>query len=217
VDASPDFPVRHRWPVSVRAGEVVLRPLTARDELGWETLRVANQRWTARWDATLPPEADEHALSVGKWLKRMHKLGRQGSALPWALAIDPGWPHAPRPAEHCQLIGQVSVANIIHGSARSAAIGYWIDEGHAGRGLMPRAVALAADYCWQVLRLHRIEIAIRPENIASLRVVEKLGFREEGLRPRFLHIAGDWRDHRVFALNREEVPPGGLLGRITAV
>ena len=80
---------------------------------------------------------------------------------------------------------------------------------------MPRGVALAADYCWQVLQLHRVEIAIRPENAPSLRVVEKLGFREEGLRPRFLHIDGDWRDHRVFALNREEVPAGGLIGRLS--
>ena len=58
--------------------------------------------------------------------------------------------------------------------------------------------------------LHRIEIAIRPENVRSLRVVAKLGFRPEGLRPRYLHIDGDWRDHLVFALNAEEVPEGLL-------
>ena len=58
------------------------------------------------------------------------------------------------------------------------------------------------------MRLHRIEIAIRPENAASLRVVEKLGFRPEGVRPRYLHIDGDWRDHLVFALNAEEAGEG---------
>jgi ribosomal-protein-alanine N-acetyltransferase len=62
------------------------------------------------------------------------------------------------------------------------------------------------------MRLHRIEIAIRPENEKSLRVVEKLGFRPEGLRPRYLHIDGDWRDHLVFALNAEELP-GGMMRR----
>jgi ribosomal-protein-alanine N-acetyltransferase len=61
--------------------------------------------------------------------------------------------------------------------------------------------------------MHRIEINIRPENAPSLRVVEKLGFRNEGLRPRLLHIDGDWRDHQCFALNAEEVP-GGLLARL---
>ena len=75
-------------------------------------------------------------------------------------------------------------------------------------GIIPTAVALAVDYCFDVMRLHRIEIAIRPENAKSLRVAAKLGFRPEGLRPRYLHIDGDWRDHLVFALNAEEVPEG---------
>jgi len=68
------------------------------------------------------------------------------------------------------------------------------------------AVAMACDHCFHELRLHRIEIVIRPENAASLRVVEKLGFRREGARPRFLHIDGAWRDHEVFALYAEEAP-----------
>jgi [ribosomal protein S5]-alanine N-acetyltransferase len=55
-----------------------------------------------------------------------------------------------------------------------------------------------------------MEINIRPENAASLRVVEKLGFRDEGLRPRYLHINGAWADHRSFALTTEEVPEGLL-------
>jgi ribosomal-protein-alanine N-acetyltransferase len=73
-------------------------------------------------------------------------------------------------------------------------------------------VALVTDHCFRVLGLHRVEVNIRPENAASLRVVEKLGFREEGLRVAFLHIAGAWRDHRSFALTTEEVPQG-LLAR----
>jgi ribosomal-protein-alanine N-acetyltransferase len=75
------------------------------------------------------------------------------------------------------------------------------------------AVALATDYAMITMGLHRIEICIRPENTASLRVVEKLGFRHEGRRPRYIHIAGDWRDHEVFALTAEEVP-NGVLSRL---
>ena len=82
----------------------------------------------------------------------------------------------------------------------------------AGRGITPTAVALATDYCLQSAGLHRIEICIRPENRASLRVVEKLGFRYEGLRRRYIHINGAWRDHFSYALTREELP-GGLLAR----
>jgi ribosomal-protein-alanine N-acetyltransferase len=80
----------------------------------------------------------------------------------------------------------------------------------AGKAITPTAVALATDLCFTELRLHRMEICIRPENQASLRVVEKLGFRYEGMRRRFIHINGDWRDHYSFALVREDVPQGVL-------
>ena len=109
------------------------------------------------------------------------------------------------------LVGQLTVGGIAWGSLRSAHIGYWVDQRVAGRGIMPTAVALATDHCFAT-GLHRIEINIRPENIASRRVVEKLGFRPEGLRPAYLHIDGDWRDHLSFALTVDEVP-GGLLRR----
>ena len=77
-------------------------------------------------------------------------------------------------------------------------------------GATPTAVALATDHCFRTLGLHRMEICIRPENVKSLRVVEKLGFRYEGLRRRYIHINGDWRDHYAFALVAEEVPNGVL-------
>lgn len=110
------------------------------------------------------------------------------------------------------LAGQLTVAGISWGSMCSGHVGYWVDQSVAGRGVMPTAVALAVDHCFRTLGLHRIEVCIRPENLPSRRVVEKLGFREEGLRPRFLHIDGDWRDHLVFALTAEEAPEG-LLAR----
>jgi len=111
-------------------------------------------------------------------------------------------------------VGQLTVGGISWGSLRSAHIGYWVDQRVAGRGIMPTAVAMATDHCFAT-GLHRIEINIRPENVASRRVVEKLGFRPEGLRPRYLHIDGDWRDHLSFALTVDEVP-GGLVARWNA-
>jgi ribosomal-protein-alanine N-acetyltransferase len=77
------------------------------------------------------------------------------------------------------------------------------------------AVAMAVDYCFQHRRLHRVEINIRPQNAASLRIVEKLGFRDEGLRRDYLHIAGRWSDHRSFALTAPELASEGLVGRFT--
>lgn len=90
--------------------------------------------------------------------------------------------------------------------------GYWVARDVAGRGVIPTALALAVDHCFFTVGLHRIEVNIRPENQASLRVVEKLGFRQEGIRERFLHIDGDWRDHLSFALTADEVP-NGLMRR----
>jgi ribosomal-protein-alanine N-acetyltransferase len=76
--------------------------------------------------------------------------------------------------------------------------------------MMPVAVALVIDHCFGVAGLHRVEIAIRPENAASLRVVAKLGLRREGQSPRYLHINGAWRDHVTFGLTVEEAPQGVL-------
>ena len=116
--------------------------------------------------------------------------------------------------ERFGLVGQLTVSGISWGSFLSATLGYWVDRDQAGRGVAPMAVAMATDYCFQGLGLHRIEINIRPENTKSLRVVEKLGFRDEGLRKDFLHIDGRWTDHRSFALTAPEAPEG-LVRRFT--
>ena len=105
-----------------------------------------------------------------------------------------------------RFVGQVTVNNIVRGSAQFASVGYWLDRDFAGRGVMPRAVAMVIDHCFFAAGLHRIEVAIRPENSNSLRVVEKLGIREVGYAPRFLHIDGAWRDHRIYAITVEECP-----------
>lgn len=190
------IPFQTAWPLTLRAGRLSLAALRRQDMRQWYQVRWDNRDWTGPWDASRPPQSPRLDDSYAAWLRRLNKQAKAGESLPWALWWDD------------QLIGQVSVSGISYGSAQHASIGYWISYTYAGRGLTPIAVALASDYLWRSLRLHRIEIPIRPENQPSLRVVEKLGFRDEGLRPRFLHIDGDWRDHRIFALNAEEVPDG---------
>jgi ribosomal-protein-alanine N-acetyltransferase len=133
-------------------------------------------------------------------IRDLRRQAREGRALPLAVTVDDVF------------VGQLTVTNIVGGSARWGQIGYWIDREYAGQNVIPTAVAMAVDHCLSSMDLHRIEVAIRPENRASLRVVEKLGFTEIGYAPRYLHIDGDWRDHRLFALTREECP-GGLLRR----
>jgi ribosomal-protein-alanine N-acetyltransferase len=75
-------------------------------------------------------------------------------------------------------------------------------------------VALLVDHCFAAAGLHRVQIDVRPENVASLRVVAKLGLRQEGRLERFLDINGAWRDHLSFAITVEELGGGTLLGRL---
>lgn len=143
-------------------------------------------------------------------VRDLRAQARAGQCLPFVITYTEIGEGSGAPAGTERLVGQLTVTGITLGSARWGHIGYWIDQAYAGRGITPTAVALATDHCFNVLKLHRIEINIRPENTASLRVVEKLGFRLEGRRPRYLHIDGDWRDHLTFALHAEEVPEGLL-------
>ena len=198
---SPTMFGRHHWPVTLRHGPVVLAPIRIRDRASWDRVRTANMAWLRPWEATLPPESQAGPATFAGLVRTLTRQAKAGRTLPWLVhyEVAPG---------KQQLVGQLTVSGIVSGSASWAQIGYWIDERFAGRGIIPTAVALAVDYCFDVMKLHRIEIAIRPENTKSLRVVAKLGFRPEGLRPRYLHIDGDWRDHLVFALTAEEVPEG---------
>ncbi len=194
----------HRWPVTLRHGAVELAPMRYRARAEWERIRRENHAWLHPWEATLPAGADPGPSTYGSLVRTLNRQARDGRVLPWLVFL--------HEESGAHLAGQLTVSGIVGGSASWGQVGYWVDQRWAGRGIIPTAVALAVDYCFDVLHLHRIEIAIRPENVRSLRVVEKLGFRPEGLRPRYLHIDGDWRDHLVFALNAEEVP-GGLLRR----
>ena len=182
----------HLWPVVLRRGPLALRPLNVRDKRAWEAVRSRNAVWLRPWDATLPPGAQDGPTTFRGMVRSLRASARHGSTLPFALDVD----------GHFR--GQVTVGGIHLGSLRGAHIGYWIDQQVAGRGFMPMAVAMATDHCFAA-GLHRIEINIRPENRPSIRVVEKLGFRYEGLRERYLHINGEWCDHLSYALTADEV------------
>ncbi|MFL6152360.1 MAG: GNAT family N-acetyltransferase, partial [Ornithinibacter sp.] len=107
--------------------------------------------------------------------------------------------------------------SVVLGSFRSCYIGYWISRSVAGQMVIPTALAVAGDHVLGTAGLHRIEVNIRPENTASLAVVRKLGFRSEGLRLHYLHIAGAWRDHLSFALTTEDLAGESLFDRLTRI
>lgn len=187
--------------VTLSDGDLTLRLLRKSDYVDWVAARQRNANWLGPWNATLPPESIEQRPSYRQMVRMMRADARARRSFGFALVVEGTFR------------GQVTLGDLVYGPLSSGYIGYWIDQQVAGRGIMPRAVALTTDFAFFRLGVHRIEINIRPENVASLRVVEKLGFRYEGTRQRYLHIDGDWRDHYSFAITREEVPQG-LLAKV---
>jgi ribosomal-protein-alanine N-acetyltransferase len=191
---------------TLRDGGVTIRPIRLRDSRALEQELISNRAWLRTWEATNPhgPIGFDSRASIRSLLSNW----RSGYGVPFAVEYDG------------EFAGQLNVSGLSYGSLSSASIGYWVAERFAGKNVTPTAVALATDHCLFSLGLHRMEICIRPENAPSLRVVEKLGYRYEGLRRRFIHINGDWRDHFCFALTVEELPTGVLRrwkdGRVPA-
>jgi len=177
-------------------GPTTIRPIRIRDARPLENELVRNRGWLRQWEATNPH--GPAGFDVKASIRSLQSHARSGGGVPFAIEYDG------------QFAGQLNVSSIAYGSLSSSTIGYWVAERFAGHGVTPTAVALATDHCFFTLGLHRMEICIRPENAPSLRVVEKLGFRYEGLRRRYIHINGDWRDHFCFGLVVEEVPQGVL-------
>jgi ribosomal-protein-alanine N-acetyltransferase len=178
-----------------------------RDGRAWSELRTRNEQWLEPWEPTSAVPWAERS-SVGAWPPlhaALRRGGRNGTMLPFMICFGGA------------LAGQINVSNVTQGALRSCTIGYWVDQQVAGRGITPTAVALVIDHCFSAVGLHRVEIDIRPENAASLRVVEKLGLRREGFYERYLDIAGGWRDHVAFAITVEETASGSVLSRLPSL
>ena len=177
-------------------GDISLRIVRTKDAKTIEGLVLGNREWLRPWEATNPygPNSFDFKSQIRALLRQLER----SEGMPFVILYQG------------EIVGQLNVANILHGSVSSCVIGYWIAPEVAGKGITPTAVALAMDYMFNAVGIHRVEIDIRPENGASIRVVQKLGLRYEGLKKNYIHINGDWRDHYVFALTFEEVKDGVL-------
>lgn len=171
-----------------------LHRLTIDDQMEWNDVRWRNKEWLGPWESGDPMHGA--SMSFAQWVHREKISEESGEGVVFLMRYDG------------QIVGQLSIGAITYGSMRTATLGYWIDERWAGHGFTPLAVALACD--WALLdpdgpRLHRIEIAIVPENHRSRRVVQKLGLRHEGLRIKYMFINGVWRDHEVYVVMPEDL------------
>lgn len=196
------------WPVELRDDSaepaIVLRPLRLEDEPEWHRLRQDNDSFVRPWEPTLPPGAVvPPPLSFKRFVREFEDEARAGRVLPWVIEVSG------------HIIGQVHIFGIVRGGEQSAAAGYWLAEPYTRRGITSRALALAIDHALGPGGLHRVEVNIRLDNLASLGVVRRLGLRDEGVRQRFLHIDGQWRDHRSFAVTTEDLDGDTLLARLS--
>ena len=181
-------------PISLHGRRVVLRTMNEQDYEGWYEVRTRCRDWLLKWEprsAHSTHLADDQRSFVGRCAIRERER-QMGTGFGFGIF------HQGR------FVGEVTLSSIQRGPLQSAYVGYWIDQAVAGQGLMPEAVVTLLQYAFESLHLHRIEINIIPRNVASMRVVEKLGVRYEGIAERYLEIDGAWEDHARYAITAEE-------------
>jgi len=176
-------------PSTVRGERVILRMPQIADYGPWAELRAESRTHLQPWEPTWPRD-DLTKAAFKRRAKHHYREARadQGYAFLVLDAID----------EH--LVGGVALTNAQRGVTQSASLGYWLGRSETGRGFMTDAVRTILQFSFGVLRLHRIEAATQPANIASIRVLERCGFLREGYARDYLRIDGIWRDHLLFGV-----------------
>ncbi|MET0313583.1 MAG: GNAT family protein [Hansschlegelia sp.] len=178
--------------VPVLNGEsVTLRIPQMSDYPAWSALREQSRSFLQPWEPSWPAD-DVSRLAFRKRLKRYVRELDQDQAYPFFVF---------RAADHT-LVGGVTVSQIRRGVSQTCSIGYWMGSRYAGQGLMTAAVRTLATFAFGHLKLRRIEAACLPHNAASIRLLEKTGFRREGYAREYLCIDGAWQDHLLYALLR---------------
>jgi ribosomal-protein-alanine N-acetyltransferase len=171
------------------AGEgVVLRAPQMADYPEWAALREASRDFLKPWEPTWPAD-DLTRASFRRRIKRYFEDQRSDLAYPFFIF---------RKNDNV-LLGGLTIANVRRGCAQAGSLGYWMGVAHAGRGHMTAAVRAVLPFAFLTLRLHRVEAACIPSNTASVRLLEKTGFRREGFARQYLCIDGIWQDHLLFA------------------
>jgi ribosomal-protein-alanine N-acetyltransferase len=181
----------------IRGDGLYLRPAVAADFPAWAQLRAISRDFLTPWEPTWPDDDLTRAAFRRRLRRQVEDMTRDESFS--FLIFD---------AVTDGLLGGLTLGGIRRGVAQAGTLGYWMGAPHAGKGCMTRAVAAASRYGFSTLRLHRIEAACLPENVASMTLLERNGFRKEGLARAYLRIDGAWRDHVLYALLEHEAPRG---------
>lgn len=185
--------LRLRGKVRIDTERMVLRPPVHADFRQWADLRQASADFLKQWEPSWSPD---HLTRKG-FVNRVYWANRsiaQGTALPLFLE---------RRTDR-QLLGAITLDNIRRGPAQAGTIGYWVGEAYARQGFMREALTAVVHHAFEVLDLSRIESACLPENTASRGLLEKCGYKYEGVAQSYLQINGRWRNHVLYANLRND-------------
>jgi ribosomal-protein-alanine N-acetyltransferase len=175
---------------------VFLRAPQMADYSEWVALREASRDFLTPWEPTWPAD-DLTRASFRRRMKRYSEDQRSDLAYPFFIF---------RKSDGV-LVGGLTLANVRRGCAQAGSLGYWMGAAYAGKGHMTAAVAALLPFAFGTLRLHRVEAACIPANIASIRLLEKTGFRREGFARQYLCIDGIWQDHLLYARLKDDPHP----------
>jgi [ribosomal protein S5]-alanine N-acetyltransferase len=179
--------------VEVHGQHVYLRHPSMGDYVAWAELRAASRRHLTVWE----PQWARDELTRSAYRRRLRQYQRE-------LREDLGYAFFILRANDATLVGGLSISNVRRGVAQAASIGYWIGAPHVRCGHMTDGVRAVLPFAFGTLGLNRLEAACQPHNLPSGRVLEKVGFRREGLARRYLKINGVWQDHDLYALLHDD-------------
>lgn len=186
-----------RLPRTRMAGpRVYLRPPRRRDQRAWIDLRRVSQDFLKPYEPAWPRDA----LTAAGFRRRVKRVETE-----WQNQTGYGFFIFRK--EDDSLIGGVTIANVRRGVVQAASVGYWIGEPFARQGYMFEALQLALDFCFGSLNLHRVEAACLIDNTASRHLLDKSGFRKEGVARQYLCIDGKWQDHVTYGILRSDPRP----------
>jgi ribosomal-protein-alanine N-acetyltransferase len=173
----------------IRGEGVYLRPSEMRDFPEWAGLRERSRAFLTPWEPVWPHDD----LTRASFRYRVRRHAEEA-------ARDESYSFFIFREEDDLLVGGLSLGHVRRGVSQAATLGYWMGEPYAGQGYMSRAVRATLLYAFSYQGLHRIEAACLPNNEPSKRLLERVGFRQEGYARAYLNINGQWRDHLLFAL-----------------
>ncbi len=175
---------------------VTLRVPQMADFREWAELRQASRGFLVPWEPTWPQDD----LTKSAFRRRIRRYQQD-------IRDDRAYPFFAFQAEDDALVGGLTLSNVRRGVAQACSLGYWVGASHARQGHMSNAVATVIPFVFGQLGFHRLEAACLPTNKASISLLKKSGFTEEGYARRYLKINGVWQDHLLFALLSADALP----------